>query len=179
MASMSFFDEVVKGVGGFFEHISPIEIFNKNQEQKLAASFGNLVKSPSGHSANAYRRQLSEEVGASAARYKIEGRPMNLGEYFSGQNFDGPGVVSTPAQTAMRRNVRIGAAATMGIYGASSMVLGDDSPVAKASGGALNFAMHAGVTKALHKYTNPTTAAIYGGLGVVNMLRSGDNLGPF
>jgi hypothetical protein len=176
---MAFFDDVVRGVGGFFEHLSPIELFNKDQGQKLSAAFGDLVGSPSMANLKRYGNVAGEAAGAAVARYKNEARPFNLKDYFAGHNFDAPMSSFTPGQVATRKNVRVATAAAMGVYGASSLFMGDESLPARASGGALNFAMHAGITKALHKYTNPMAAAAYGGLGVVNMLRSGDNLGPF
>lgn len=179
MASLSFIDDIVRGFGGFLEAVSPIDLFNKDQVQKLSYKFGEVLKNPSKSTLNEYGRELGVGVSAAMARKAHYGRSMNMAEYFQGYKFDRPASAFTPGELALNRNVRVGTAAALGIYGASSLMLGDDSLPSKVSGTVLGAAVHGGIAKALYKGTNPAIGLAYGGLGLVNMMRKGDNYGPF
>jgi len=179
MASPQFLDDIVRGIGGFFEAVTPIDLFNQQQTAKLSYTFSNALQNPSMKNFRTYAGEVGQAVGAAQARYSAAGRPMNMAEYFQGYKFDRAAATFTPGELATNRAVRIGAAASLAAYGASSMVFGEDSIPAKVSGGALGMAVHGGIAKALYTKTHPMIGVAYGGLGLVNMMRKGDNLGPF
>lgn len=179
MASFKFLEDVLEGIGGFLGAVSPLDLFNKEQTKKLSYQFGKFAEEPSMARARDFARELGVGPGAAFTRYGKVGTKPSMEAYFQGYKFDRPTSAFTPGELAFNRNVRIGGAAALGIYGASSLTLGQESLPAKGAGGALQLATHAGITKALYHGTNPMVALAYGGVSAVNMLRKGDNLGPF
>lgn len=179
MARINFLDDIIDGVGGFLGAVTPLDLFNKEQTKKLSYKFGELMENPGMGKAREFAKELGVGPGAAFTRYGKVGMKPSMESYFQGYKFDRPADAFTPGELAFNRNVRVGGAAALGIYGASSLTMGQESLPAKASGGALQLATHAGITKALYHGTNPMVALAYGGVSAVNMLRKGDNLGPF
>lgn len=152
--------------------ITPIDLFNKEQLSKLNrtrntfSELGDLINS---NMAN---------VSASIKKHGSAADINSFAEYFSGKKYGE--LMSNISQDTlkMRSMARIGAAAAVGVWGASNLLFGKDSSVASATNSAFKFAGHTAVGYSLAKI-NPLAGIAYGGLGIINMFRKGDNIGPY
>jgi len=106
--------------------------------------------------------------------------------YFGGDNLNDmarnmgmEGIGATPAE-ARRRNklIRRSVAGAVGVYGASSMLFGQNSGLSNASGAGLQLGTHGAFTGLIGS-RNPLAGAAYAGWVGLNMARPGNNVGPF
>lgn len=106
--------------------------------------------------------------------------------YFAGDNLSDmarnmgmQGLNQTPA-AVRRRNalIRRSVAGGIGVFGASSLLMGSDSLPAVASGAGLKIGAH-GTAAGLIGSRHPVAGAAYAAWTGLNMLRPGNNLGPF
>lgn len=106
--------------------------------------------------------------------------------YFAGDNLSDmarnmgmQGLNATPA-AVRRRNalVRRAVAGAVGVYTAGNVLFGSGNPVSGAAGAGLSVGAH-GTVMGMIGSRSPVAGAAYGAWTGLNMMRPGNNLGPF
>jgi hypothetical protein len=167
-------------IGNIIGALSPIELFNREQLTKLKTLHGDMMGTPATFN---YGRAAGEISGMAKQNWKTAAtdalKPGNAGlnSYFSGYNM-GERILSPGSadfgKIAFRKNVRIGAAATLGAYIGSNLLMGSNNPISSTIGAAANLGMHGTIAMGLGRFVHPMAGAAYAGLGILNMVREGD-----
>lgn len=140
----------MSSLGKFFNAINPLDMFNANQMQKLKAF----------HSSNGIVRTTSEMFNG----------------YFSGSQLSfGPSMSKTSQEYT--RKARVGASLGLAAYGLSQTVFAD-SAIENVADFAVGVGMHGAITSALYK-KKPGYGIGYGAWAGLNIMRRGNQLGPF
>lgn len=154
--------------------ITPIDLFNQEQLSKLNRSRGSNPMKQIGDLVNSNMSNVNATIKQHGAAADIN----SFGEYFSGRKYGELSASISHDTMRMRSMARIGTAAAVGLWAGSNLLLGKDSSTASAMNTAFKFAGHVGVGYTLAKM-NPLAGIAYGGLGMINMFRKGDNIGPY
>lgn len=152
--------------------ITPIDLFNREQLSKLNRSRNVFADLGALIDVNMANVNNSIKTHGSAADIN------SIGEYFSGRKYGELATSISEDTMRMRSRARIGMAAAVGIWAGSNLLFGKDSATASTMNSAFKFAGHATVGYSLAKM-NPLAGIAYGGLGLMNMFRKGDNIGPY
>jgi len=160
-----FGEKMGRSVGRFTGMLSPVSL-HRNHQQGISTATQNVgFKSQMANFASAWKKS-----GYGVDDY-FSGRRMHYGQGSSSMmRISGP--------SDRNANIRMGAAATVGAWGASRFMMGGENPVSQTAGGAMQIGAHAGITAAIGR-RSPMAAAAYAGVAGVNALRPGSNWGPF
>ena len=136
-----------------------------------------------------------EKFGKSWKSARGRADPVSFSElatsYLKGYNIDdiAAGVhkaafsgLSKPMQATINRRqaIRQVGLGALGVYGGASLLLGESNPIRQVGDFAATTAVHAGIGAGIGAMTgSPWGMYGYFGLAAVNMLREGDNFGPF
>ena len=159
-------ESILAGAAQYGAALSPIDMFNVEQRQKLA---GLGTRAQASFAAGHVKNQLSRGAGEGVA---------GLTDYFTGR-YVGESMASAPGNLRFRSMARRATAVGAGLYFGGQMLFGNDNLVSNTIGFGAKVGMHGVAAAGLAKYVHPLAGAAYAGLGLLNMFKSGNNLGPF
>jgi len=154
-------------VAGAFAHLSPIDLAAGETATKIATA----AKSGGAIGAG------GEILGAIRGAIKNRGK-YTIGDWFQGYNIDEAreGLASSVRQK--RLAMRVGIPALAGVAGVSGLVA-PGNPLDSIASGALQVGAFATTTAVLGSGVHHGLGAAYAAWGGLNMMRSGNNMGPF
>lgn len=168
---MSAADFFGKKLGGWVyqaaAHLSPIELRAGELGTKIATAWDKGGMAEAG----------GEIFGALKSAIGSRGS-YSIGDWFAGRNIGETAGAITGSIRNARIATRVGIPAAMGVAGLSGLVA-PDNPLDRLSRTGLQIGAHATMAGALGNRVGWGAGAAYAGWTGLNMLRPGDNFGPF
>lgn len=159
----------------FISAISPIDLFQNAQLRKLAAEKGFQNKA---NLAGSFIQGNMRNVARMASTYGRDAELNGLSGYFSGRKIGERFSTLDPKVIANRKAMRKNFALGVGGYLGMSMMLPKENPIRRTVDFGVDLGINAGITYGLNKIS-PMAAIAYGGIGLINSIRAGDNWGGF
>lgn len=148
-------------------HLSPVELRAGATGARIAESFSKGGPMEAG-------KQI---FGAIKSAVKTRGE-YSVGDWFTGRNIgEAADGISSSIRNA-RIGMRVGVPAAIGLAGVSGL-LAPDNPLDRLSRTGLQLGGHTAVAGLLGRHVGWGAGAAYAGAAGLNILRPGDNLGPF
>lgn len=170
-------NNITKHAGDYLSAVTPIDLFNKAQMSKLRSSsngfqnfwtgFGDMV------SAN------MRGIDSAVKKHGSDAQISSIADYMGGAKIGQNRLQLDDATASFRKKVRARTAMAAGAYLGSSLLFGSDSGIASGMRNVGSFAAHGVAAAGLAKYASPLAGMAYAGLGIHNMMKPGNNMGPF
>jgi hypothetical protein len=174
------FSSIASKIGKYIGAMSPIELFNSNQLQKLKGEAHKLMtQNKPREMTSMFFDTMKTNIRDKMASYKKGGPGIaGFADYFSGYSLGDEMSKIAPGDLKFRSIARKTTGAALLGYMGSNMLFGRENPISNTIGFGANVGMHAGIGSLLGM-VHPFVGVGYMGLSGINMLRSGNNLGPF
>jgi hypothetical protein len=168
MSGRDFFGKKLGGwVYKSFAHLSPIDLHAGDVGKAVAKGFDE----------GGWAGGIGQIFGAVKGAVKNRGS-YSIGDWFAGRNIgEAEGAITDSIRHA-RVAMRVAPLAAMGVAAASG-VLAPDNPLDRMARAGLALGTHATIAGALGRGVGWGASAAYSAAAGLNMLRPGDNLGPF
>lgn len=166
-----------KNIGRVAAALSPIDLFSMQQVSKLRSSTKGFQGFMQGmgdtitNNMNGLKRNL-HQYGDNADNGTLS---RYMGGYKIGENRLDLDKSTQQFRSMVRKRAMMGA----GAYAGASLMFGNDSIVPSTVNTAAQVGFHGGAAYGLSKFVHPMAGLAYGGLGVFNASRPGNNVGPF
>lgn len=180
---MVMFDQILSQADKLVSAINPIRLFSHDQMRRLG-DIHRLAMKEEGPLAGTYSTIKGyglmgmDNYRTSIAAMKGKNIANSFRDYLAGDKLGtkrGSIGIGRMKFNSLARKTAIGA---VGAYAGSNLLLGTNNPISNTIGNAANFGMHAVLAAGIGK-VSPLAGSLYAGLGLVNIMRGGDNMGPF
>lgn len=189
MASYSaiadFVAPMMRKLGGWVSHaagaLNPVDLAASTGWKKMRADIGTNNPFAIGGAAVSFARQGAAEFAAARAANPAI-KPYGISSWFRGATYNdqigmaGGAAASSSMMKAMQNRAIVRGGVTAAIAG--PMLFGEDSFPGRITRTARSVGIHAAAAVALTPIS-PLAGAMYAGFAGMNMLRRGDNVGPF
>ena len=178
MINVPSLEKISRGVGRTLNALSPIELFNGQQLNKLNATHRGFTSFFQGLQRTIEGNMKIVDANLATAK-GLDAQLGGLGGYMRGHNIGELRGSLDKSTQAFRSKVRGRAAMAGGVYAATSLGFGSDSAIPSTMRTAATVGMHGGIAMGLSRFAHPMAGVAYAGLGIFNAYRRGDNIGPF